>query len=250
MFVLLAVGPVGAFAATTTSTSPSNGMVSLTFDDGTSSVLNNAIPILNAAHLPSTQYVITSYLDGHDKNFMNAANVRHLQAEGHEIGSHTRSHPFLPGLTTAEVMNELRQSKQDLAAIGINATTFAYPFGGYTVDISKLVQKSGYAGARTCDYGWNGNRLNRYLLKVHTVFPDTTLDSIKLKIAATMQDHTWLILVFHDVRHKPSTSEGTTIAVLQGVVDYLVKNKVHVVTVAEGLKLRNQLSLEQHHPGI
>ncbi len=242
MFILLAVGPVGVFAATKPSKTLSRGIVSLTFDDGTRSILDNAIPILNAAHLKSTQYIITSFLDGRDPNYMTAAEVVRLQAEGHEIGSHTRTHPFLPSISAVEVINELLQSKQDLSDLGINATTFAYPLGGYNKDIVDAVKQAGYAGARTVDYGWDGHRCNLFRLKVQNIYPDTTVESVKAKISWTLGDHTWLILVFHNVRPEPSI-DGTTTMVLQGIVDYLVKKKVRVVTVAEGLKLRSQLAV-------
>jgi peptidoglycan/xylan/chitin deacetylase (PgdA/CDA1 family) len=42
----------------------SEGMVSLTFDDGWNSIFENAIPILDAAGLKSTQYVVSGQLTG------------------------------------------------------------------------------------------------------------------------------------------------------------------------------------------
>jgi len=240
--ILLSLAPTTNSAATNSTTTESSGYVSITFDDGTRSILDNAIPILDAAKLPSTQYVITSYLDGHDPNFMNAAEIIRLKAHGHEIGSHTQLHLFLPSQSENTVIDELRQSKKDLAEIGITATTFAYPMGGYNAAVINEVKRAGYLGARTTDRGWDGPNLNAYQLKVQNIYPGTTLQTIIGKIDWALHNRTWVIFVFHNITPKPAEG-GTTTAILKGTVNYLVKQKAHVVTVDQGLRLRRQLSI-------
>ena len=67
---------------------PSNSgeaMVSLVFDDGWSSIYENALPIVEAAGYKSTHYIITETLDGDFDGYMSIADVLDLQSRGHEI---------------------------------------------------------------------------------------------------------------------------------------------------------------------
>jgi peptidoglycan/xylan/chitin deacetylase (PgdA/CDA1 family) len=65
-----------------------------------------------------------------------------------EIGSHTVSHPLLPGLSPAEQEREIRTSKRVLEEITAQpVSSFAYPYGRYTEDTVNLVRASGFLSA-------------------------------------------------------------------------------------------------------
>jgi peptidoglycan/xylan/chitin deacetylase (PgdA/CDA1 family)/SAM-dependent methyltransferase len=65
-----------------------------------------------------------------------------------EIGSHTVTHPVLPGLPLALQRNEVQQSKIILETIlGRPVASFAYPYGSYTTETIPIIQEAGFACA-------------------------------------------------------------------------------------------------------
>ena len=123
------------------------GAVSLTFDDGDPSHLDVAIPEMDRRKVRGTFFVITARM-GNVEPWKQAA------AAGHEIGSHTANHAFLPSLDSAVAENELKTSKKRLEEIlGHPVTLFSYPAGGFTSRIRALVEEVGYIGAVTTNHG-------------------------------------------------------------------------------------------------
>lgn len=89
---------------------------------------------------------------------MSSDEVRALRSAGMELGSHTRSHPILSGLTAAEAESEIAQGKADLEAIlGEVVISFAYPNGNTQRDLGRrdaeIVKRRGFIGAATTDLG-------------------------------------------------------------------------------------------------
>ena len=76
-------------------------VVSLTFDDAYENQWKYAVPLLRSRHVNATFYVITADSDGPYPCCMSWAQLRTLQGEGDDIGSHTVDHPRLTTLTTA-----------------------------------------------------------------------------------------------------------------------------------------------------
>ena len=74
------------------------GLVTFSFDDNRTCVYQAAIPILDSAGLKSTNYVITQRLIN-SEDYMGASEVLNLEARGHEVGSHTRTHADLTTLS-------------------------------------------------------------------------------------------------------------------------------------------------------
>ena len=76
-----------------------------------------------------------------------------LVASGWAIGSHTRSHPFLPLLSEPAVADELRDSRAALASLGVDARSFAYPDGRWNPALVRQVRAAGYAIGVTLEPG-------------------------------------------------------------------------------------------------
>lgn len=69
---------------------------------------------------------------------------------GFEIGAHTVTHPYLPSVDLQTAKREIVASKEIIEAwTGSEVTSFCYPKGGYTREHEKMVQRAGYARART-----------------------------------------------------------------------------------------------------
>ena len=230
-----------------------HGMVSINFDDGYQSMYDNGLPILDAAGLKSTQYIITQKV-GTD-SYVTLDEVMQMYNNGHEIGVHTRTHPNLTTLTDAEMTDEILGAKQDLISWGIMPTTLAYPYGGYNPAVEAVVQNAGLRGARDSDLGYNssgigftfGGPLDHDTLPLELwseaaeMDLNTTLSDITSEIDYAVANNLWLIILFHRVDETDPCCSPISVdhTLIQGTVDYLVQHKVPVVTNNEGMIIEN-----------
>ncbi len=120
----------------------------ITFDDGRSSQLHNAAPVLLRLRLPATFFVLPGF-DQLEPGHLTAGAFARLRNWGFSVQSHTLNHADLPnllrsdrGAAEAEVVN----SRAELLPIG-GGDHFSYPFGGYDQATADLVRAAGYESA-------------------------------------------------------------------------------------------------------
>ncbi|KQW52514.1 hypothetical protein ASC77_24365 [Nocardioides sp. Root1257] len=166
--------------------------VVLTFDDGYASVVETAWPILRDRGLPATMFVVSGYLTGdlrfgwdelephHDRHrLVRSDELRAVAADGLDIGSHTVSHPWLPGLDADAVKRELVDSRvalEELLARPVHS--LAYPTGGWTPAVRAAAAAAGYRVAITVDRGLNTDRTP--LLSLRRAFVPTEPADLRL----------------------------------------------------------------------
>lgn len=130
---------------------PMNTVV-ITFDDGYLDNIKNAFPILKELNFPATVFMITRNIN--EPGWLSEEDLRILDDSAVSTGSHTVNHAFLPQLDEKVALFELRESKKRLEKIlGHPVLLFSYPAGGVTRQIKELVEKEGYEGAVTTNYG-------------------------------------------------------------------------------------------------
>lgn len=112
------------------------GSILVTMDDGLSSVLTGAAPVLRRYGIPAVLYITTEAIGNPDagkgagEEFLTWEQVAALSAGGMTIGSHGHTHRSMARLRPDEVRVEGRQSKELIEArLGKAVTSFAYPFG-------------------------------------------------------------------------------------------------------------------------
>jgi peptidoglycan/xylan/chitin deacetylase (PgdA/CDA1 family) len=241
------------------------GMVAITFDDGYLSQLEAAVPMLDKYGFKGVFYIISRMLQigGNDRSIrprMNAAQVFALQKAGHEIGSHTRTHPdfgkISPDAACAEIDEGLSELYAAAAAKPGSVKTFSYPFGSYSAATDACVQKAGFAAARISNPGFNmriGDRFHVLSQSWSNGAPTSvgntrpvTVDMAKEWIDTAAKQKLFLVLMFHQVESKQESVAfgdpyGITPDEFSAVIDYLhdmaVSGKVRVVTVAQGADL-------------
>lgn len=110
-----------------------DGSVLVTMDDGFSSVLHVAAPIMQRHGIASVAYVTTGFvgttsLSG--ERYLSWDEVAQLPAAGVTVGSHAHSHRSMAQLDSSEAQVEAERSKQLLEQhLGHPVQSFAYPFG-------------------------------------------------------------------------------------------------------------------------
>ena len=116
--------------------------ISYTFDDNCSNQLALAVPMFDEFDFNLTLFTVTNWSP-------NWTGLQNAASKGHEIASHTVSHPSLNGLSDAQQLTELKNS-QDIINAHITeqrAVTIAYP--NCNVGNPSLVRQL-YFAARGC----------------------------------------------------------------------------------------------------
>jgi peptidoglycan/xylan/chitin deacetylase (PgdA/CDA1 family) len=133
--------------------------VALTFDDAFAELVQDAVPALLDRDMTATVFVPTSFIagradwltDGHGsgRRVLDPDGLLHLQACGIECGAHSRTHPEMDRIGSAQLLcDEAHGARHDLEAIlGRRVMTFAYPFGYHSRAARRAVAESGYAAA-------------------------------------------------------------------------------------------------------
>jgi peptidoglycan/xylan/chitin deacetylase (PgdA/CDA1 family) len=142
-------------------------LVALTFDDGYADFLTAALPALAAAQASATLYPSVGHLGGH-ANWLGAAatdfgrlltpgQLAEVAAAGIEIGSHSLIHHPLDVLTTAQLVEEVTQSRDRLEQqLHRTVRSFCYPHGYHGARVRAVVARAGHDNA--CEVG---RRLHR-----------------------------------------------------------------------------------------
>ncbi len=171
----------------------------VTFDDAFRSVLTRGLPILDRFGIPATVFAVTGFpggaeplrWDGIDQWLggpyepelagMSWEELRQLHDRGWEVGSHTVSHPHLPTLSEAGLVEEMAASKMACEEqLGVRCRSIAYPYGDVNDRVVRAARRAGYvAGAalppklgteRALEWPrvgvWVNDDLSRFKLKV------------------------------------------------------------------------------------
>ncbi|NLO73473.1 MAG: polysaccharide deacetylase family protein, partial [candidate division WS1 bacterium] len=130
----------------------SRPLVALTFDDGPHpKVTPWVLDLLERAKAHATFFLVGKQVE------MYPELARQILARGHEIGSHTYTHPQLTKLTALDVERELTTSRMVIAqATGTQVTLFRPPGGDYDGGVGRLVSLWGFTSVfwtcNICDY--------------------------------------------------------------------------------------------------
>ncbi len=183
-------------------------LLSMTFDDGHEDNVTTALPLLNQYGFKSTQCYATTFIEG---NAQAVSDILKFKNSGHEICSHTVTHPFMTTLDPVTLNYELQHSKQYLESIiGQPVLNFASPYGDYNATVNNAI-KTYYQSHRTVDEGYNSkDNFDPYRLRVQNVLDTTSANQVKIWIEQAKADNTWLILVYHRIASDPGPYDTYT----------------------------------------
>lgn len=140
--------------------------VIITVDDGDISSYESAYRIAKKYRIPITLFIYTDYISRGGRS-ISWEKLEELAKAGVDIGSHTRTHPYLTKLKNIKIIEkEIKESKDIIEdKLKIKVKFFAYPYGLYNNVIEDIVIKSGYESALTLDWGNNDLNTNRFRIK-------------------------------------------------------------------------------------
>jgi peptidoglycan/xylan/chitin deacetylase (PgdA/CDA1 family) len=159
----LAEGHVRVVPLTHITSVPSDeDAVAITFDDGLASFGRLAAPLLLDAGLPTTVFVVTDAVGSTNvwrgrqdagipvQPLIDWAQLGALHEAGIDLGAHTCTHPRLTTLAGDALEREIVASKQRLAReLGVEARTFAYPYGAVSPEARDVVARTFHFGCTT-----------------------------------------------------------------------------------------------------
>jgi peptidoglycan/xylan/chitin deacetylase (PgdA/CDA1 family) len=185
--------------------------IALTFDDGPSPVFTGQVlDVLGRYEAVATFFCIG--LNAHAF----PETLERIAAEGHEIGNHTWSHPYLPDLSRSELTIQLERTNEVIAtATGRAPTLVRPPYGGRNAQILRWLAEAGMTtilwNAETSDWARPGR------------------DVIEAEVAR--QAAPGSIVLFHD----GGGDRSQTVAALPGVMDRLGEKGYRFVRVSRFL---------------
>ena len=174
--------------------------VAITFDDG---YIDNlaACEELKKRGMRATWFVVSGSVgqspqwpeDGRPAGrLLNADELRDMQDNGMEIGSHTINHARLTELDDTQLMQELSGSKTTLEdLLGNPVTSFAFPYGTWDARCVEAVKQAGYTAACTTRTGWALRDHSAFHLRRLTVFNTDTPGSLARKLYFGSHDVRW-----------------------------------------------------------
>jgi peptidoglycan/xylan/chitin deacetylase (PgdA/CDA1 family) len=161
--------------------------LAITFDDGLSSVLTTAAPILADYKIPWSLFVVSGWCDQRDawvgQHTLGWREIEKALALGAELGSHSQTHPDFARIGESQAVDELGESRRTIRArLGIDTRTFAIPFGqslNWPAHASRAAVAAGYeviyaqaeetrppgTVARTFVTRYDGDRIFKSLLR-------------------------------------------------------------------------------------
>jgi peptidoglycan/xylan/chitin deacetylase (PgdA/CDA1 family) len=222
------------------------GMVSITLDEGWDTQFTGARPALSQRGIRSTYYLQSEPIRENWLYFMHAPEVETLLNEGNEVACNTKTHPDLTTLTAEQVESELRDSQAYLQGrFSLPAVyAFAAPYGKYNDAILSTV-KQYFVSHRTLEPGPNYRNSNIYKLRTYDVTSDVTVDTVRGWINKAKLDRTWVILRFRQfVSGTPTQSTETNIADFEAILDHIQATGMPTVTITEGVSMMDWVTTD------
>lgn len=130
---------------------PDPRAAALTFDDGPSPYTAEVLDVLKREHVKATFFLCGE----------NAARypelVRRIRDEGHEIGNHTWSHPWLYLMPQAGIASEIDRTQDELTRLtGRRPRLFRPPYGVRWFSLWPLLRERGLTMVLWNDRGYDG----------------------------------------------------------------------------------------------
>lgn len=148
--------------------------IAFTFDDGYLDFYTYAQPLLQAYGFSATVFLVANRVGqtnrwdqgyGEEVPLMNWEQIRQLQAQGIEFGSHSASHYPLTCLSVEEMVKEGVRSRTILTQeLGHSISTIAYPYGDVDPVVQHVMGACGYTIGVSCRSGRSSFRDSLLLL--------------------------------------------------------------------------------------
>jgi len=218
---------------------PVTPLVSFSFDDAPVCACTVGADMLDAYGAKGTFYIAGGLIGTRALHWQMAQDdhIVALHADGHEIGSHTYSHAFVPDLGAEEIIAESRRNAERLRAIvpGLALQSFAFPYGFGSVSAKRTLSGL-FRTSRSIVPGINSGRTDLQFLRANPLMDGyIDLAGIVRLMDAACACNGWLIFYGHDIADDPSPY-GCSPALFEAALRAAVDRGIPCVPVSEGLR--------------
>ncbi|MBR6807877.1 MAG: polysaccharide deacetylase family protein [Clostridia bacterium] len=191
---------------------PEKPMIVLSFDDGPSAYTERLLDILEANGAKATFFLVGKGID------YRSDTVRRMYLAGHDVGTHTWSHPELTRLTREEIIHEITAAKDKLSAVtGGSSYLVRPPYGSYNDEVKSVGAELGVAFVN-----WSVDTLD-WKTKDASILHD--------KIISSARDGA--VILCHDI-HK------STVDAMETAIPQLISEGYQLVTFTEMMAFSNE----------
>ncbi|KAF1797938.1 hypothetical protein FB192DRAFT_1311691 [Mucor lusitanicus] len=160
---------------------PSERTWALTFDDGPSNFTIELLNILDKANVKATFCV----MGAHAKQYPEI--IKRAYDAGHQIASHTYSHPHLMSLSNEKIVYEVKATEEAIqAAIGVKPRYIRPPYGEADARVKSILKKMGY---KTLMWNVDPTDYNVHMLKDGAQRIQRAFDDIASGKPSTLNAH-------------------------------------------------------------
>jgi len=118
---------------------PSGKRIALTFDDGPSTYTKRLLDALSSRNVSATFFVLGQRVTA------NPEIAKRIVEEGHEIASHSYSHPNFVNMNAAGIRSELSRTNDAIfQATGIKPALLRTPYGAYNSTVQSVAAEFGF----------------------------------------------------------------------------------------------------------
>lgn len=220
--------------------------VSYTFDDGCTNQFVKAIPLFNEFGYKLTLNTVINWSAGNWTKLQSAAK------NGHEVASHTLSHPNLTGVALNNQLLELQNSRLEIdkKITNTKCLTIAYPMcavGDYSI------VGQNYISARGCQGFIEGKTpkdfLNISSLSCGSESTLKTAANLNTKITSVLLSKGWLVFLFHGIDNDGGYSSFSSVEMRKNL-EYVQKidSQVWVATFLDAtlyVRERNAVNVQE-----
>lgn len=206
------------------------------FDDGWATVYDNAFPLMDAAGIPGTCYIMGQYITENPNSawFCSTAELLEMQAAGWRHENHSWQHNsyLTAGHTPSGYVDLLNQNRDWMLDNGIlGGTHINWPQGEYDDQVIEAARAAGYRSARAakCRGNHTAEIDNRYKMLSRNFNTSVTLGTAQTWVERTVESGGILFLQFHQIPEDDTTSVGLenpaiawSVDKFESLVDWLV----------------------------
>jgi len=177
---------------------PPEPSICITFDDGCETDFIAAAPVLREFGFNATFYLTAGFLG--TPGYLNASQVRDLDAQGFQIGCHSMTHPYLSDLPEPELKREIADAKLHIeSVVGHPIEHFSCPGGRYDQRTLQMARQAGFATVANSQSCANSSGTSPYELGRVAMLRDLTIE----EFSATCQGSgLWKKHLQHQVRRR------------------------------------------------
>ena len=217
----------------------SRPLATVTFDDFPKSAWTAGGPILRGFGARGTYFAAGRYCgtEEYGIEYYDADDLRAVHAAGHEVGSHTFFHRYVPEVLSRDLVADARRNADFVRGIlgDVTLSSFAFPFG----DVSprtKLLFSRLYPCCRGIRPGVNAGVLDlAQLWAVPLEVRHWTAQEVEERVEEARRQNGWIVFFTHDVSETPAPY-GCTPAMLEHALRTVASAGMPVLPIREALR--------------